>query len=126
MGAWGACKRGWAEVKDRYDWAAPRFVASGATLQIEYLASGVSGDLAYTVAIERSASHVIGQSAPAQMPLRVTQLFRKEDGDWKLIHRQADPLVEETAPGKRVLKKAIDVVSSEMRYRQEVFSRRGL
>ena len=70
----------------------------------EYLSSGVSGDLAYTVAIERSESRVVSQDAPARMSLRVTHLFRREEGEWKLIHRQADPLVEETSPASVVKK----------------------
>ena len=32
------------------------------------------------------------------MALRVTHVFRKEDGAWKLVHRQADPLIDKTAP----------------------------
>jgi ketosteroid isomerase-like protein len=98
MGAWGAYEKGWGEVGARYDWAAQRFVASGAKMQVEYLASGESGDLAYTVAIERSTVRVIGEEKPASMALRVTHLFRKEDGAWKLIHRHADPLMGKTAP----------------------------
>jgi ketosteroid isomerase-like protein len=38
------------------------------------------------------------------MPLRVTHIFRKEDGAWKMIHRHADPLIDKTAPAT-VLKK---------------------
>jgi ketosteroid isomerase-like protein len=51
----------------------------------------------YTVAIERSEARVAGQDAPASMGLRVTHLFRKEDGEWKMIHRHADPLIDKTA-----------------------------
>src|SRR5215216_6142317 len=54
MGAWGAYERGWNEAGPRYDWAAARFRESGARVKVEYLSTGVSGDLAYTVAIERS------------------------------------------------------------------------
>jgi ketosteroid isomerase-like protein len=25
------------------------------------------------------------------MTLRVTELYRRQDGDWKLVHRHADP-----------------------------------
>jgi ketosteroid isomerase-like protein len=98
MGAWGAYEKGWSEASPRYDWAAMRFEGSGAKARIEYLASGVSGDLAYTVAIERSEARLVGQEKSAPMPLRVTHLFRKEDGVWKLLHRHADPIIAKTAP----------------------------
>jgi ketosteroid isomerase-like protein len=99
MGAWGAYEKGWSEAGPRYDWAAARFKPSGAKVQIEYLASGVSGDLAYTIAIERSNALIVDQQERAPMALRVTHLFRKENGQWKLLHRHADPLIAKTAPG---------------------------
>ena len=99
MGAWGAYEKGWREAGPRYDWAAARFRPSGAKVQIEYLASGVSGDLAYTIAIERSNALIVDQRERTPMALRVTHLFRKENGEWKLLHRHADPLVGKTAPG---------------------------
>jgi ketosteroid isomerase-like protein len=91
-------EKGWTEVNPRYDWAAARFRDIGARAQIEYISSAASGDLAYTVAIERSEAMVAGQDKPATMVLRVTHVFRKENGDWKLVHRHADPLVDKTAP----------------------------
>jgi ketosteroid isomerase-like protein len=98
MGAWGAYEKGWAEVGPRYEWATARFKESGAKVQVEYLASAVSGELAYTVAIERSEVRLVDQDTPAAMALRVTHIFRKEDGAWKLVLRHADPLIEKTAP----------------------------
>lgn len=98
MGAWGAYEKGWQEAGPRYDWAAARFRKSGAQAKIEYLSSEVSGNLAYTVAIERSEAHLIDQDKPAAMALRVTHIFRKEDGAWRLVHRHADPLIGKTAP----------------------------
>jgi ketosteroid isomerase-like protein len=99
MGGWGAYEKGWNEVGPRYDWAAARFKESGAKVKIEYISSGVSGDLAYTVSIERSEAQVVGQEKPASMALRVTHIFRKEDREWKLVHRHADPIINKTAPG---------------------------
>jgi ketosteroid isomerase-like protein len=98
MGAWGAYEKGWPEVSARYDWAGARFRDSGASLKVEYLTSLVSGELAYTTEIERADVQLVGQDRPAPMALRVTHVFRKEDGAWKLILRHADPLVVKTAP----------------------------
>lgn len=70
MGAWGAYERRWKEAGPRYDGAASRFRESGATVEVEYLSSYVSGDLAYTAAIERSEARVAGQEKPASMPPR--------------------------------------------------------
>jgi ketosteroid isomerase-like protein len=100
MGAWGDYERGWSKVAPRYDWAAARFENSGARVHFEYLSMGVSGDLAYTIAIERSRVRIIDQKEPAAMSLRVTHLFRKEQGEWKLLHRHADPLMSKTAPAQ--------------------------
>lgn len=98
MGAWGDYEAGWSKVGPRYEWAAARFVPSGAKLSVEYLSLGSSGDVAYTVAIERSEALVVGQKRPRPMQLRVTHVFRKEDGAWRLVHRHADPLMNKTAP----------------------------
>jgi ketosteroid isomerase-like protein len=99
MGGWGGMAKGWTKVDPWYDWAAARFRESGAKVKIEYVSSEVSGNLAYTVAIERSEALVAGQDKPSTMALRVTHVFRMEDGNWKLVHRHADPLIDKTAPG---------------------------
>ena len=48
---------------------------------------------------ERRAVRLADTPATSPMTLRVTYVFRKEDGRWKLLHRHADPLVETAAPG---------------------------
>ena len=99
LGAFGGYEKGWNEVGPRYDWASSQFKAGGARIKVEYLNTGVSGDLAFTVAIERQDEVRLGdQENPAPRALRVTQVFRKENGAWKLLHRHADPLVEKKAP----------------------------
>jgi ketosteroid isomerase-like protein len=98
MGGWGGLAKGWTKVDPWYDWAAGRFRESGAKVRVEYISSEVSGNLAYTVSIERSEALVAGQDKPETMALRVTHIFRMEDGNWKLVHRHADPLIERTEP----------------------------
>jgi ketosteroid isomerase-like protein len=99
LGAFGGYEKGWNDVGPRYDWASSQFKESGAKMKVEYLNSGTSGDLAFTVSIERQEEVRLGdQRKPAPRALRVTQIFRKEDGAWKLLHRHADPLLEKKAP----------------------------
>jgi ketosteroid isomerase-like protein len=97
MGAWGAYEKGWTHLEPRYDRAAARFQPSGANLHLEYLSADISGHVAYTVTIERSQVLLTGQEKIAPMTLRVTHVFRKEDGVWKILHRHADSILEKTA-----------------------------
>ncbi len=98
FGAFGGYEKGWNEVGPRYDWAASQYKESGARKQIEYLNTAVSGDLAFTVAIERDDVRMGNQEKPAPRALRVTQIFIRQEGAWKLLHRHADPLLEKKAP----------------------------
>jgi ketosteroid isomerase-like protein len=52
------------------------------------VAVGVEGDLAYTVGHEHTQASVDGE--PRTYSLRVTQVYRREGGDWKVAHRHAD------------------------------------
>jgi ketosteroid isomerase-like protein len=55
---------------------------------VDLIAADVSGDLAYTVQREITSTTVNGQ--PRDYVLRVTQVYRREDGDWKVVHRHGD------------------------------------
>jgi ketosteroid isomerase-like protein len=55
---------------------------------IELVAADVSGDLAYTVHREITSTSVNGQHR--DYVLRVTQVYRREDGGWKVVHRHGD------------------------------------
>ena len=99
LGAFGGYgEKGWDAVGKRYDWASSQYKAGGATLKVEYVSILVSGDFAYTVGIERQEGARLGDQNPARRALRATQIFRRENGAWKLLHRHADPLVEKKAP----------------------------
>ncbi|MBA3768316.1 MAG: nuclear transport factor 2 family protein [Acidobacteria bacterium] len=95
----GYGEKGWDAVGARYDWASSQYKDSGAKMKVEYLSTGASEDLGFTVAIERQEEvRLGGQQNPTQRALRVTQIFRKEGGAWKLLHRHADPLMEKKSP----------------------------
>lgn len=80
---------GWDEVGKAFEWLASRF-ANG-EYRYEVIAAGASGDLGYIVGIEHSTASV-GGAAPEAYELRVTTVCRREDGDWKVVHRHADPM----------------------------------
>jgi ketosteroid isomerase-like protein len=55
---------------------------------VELVAADVSADLAYTVHREITSTSV--NHEPRDYTLRVTQVYRREDGVWKVVHRHAD------------------------------------
>lgn len=66
--------------------------APGAENRFDILHSGSDGDLGYWTGIQRSIIVLKDQAEPVAMNLRITELFRRVDGEWKLFHRHADPL----------------------------------
>jgi ketosteroid isomerase-like protein len=60
------------------------------------IAAGAGDDLAYTVGFEHTTAAVLG-GPPSAYVLRVTTVFRREDGDWKVVHRHADPAGSQAA-----------------------------
>jgi ketosteroid isomerase-like protein len=81
-------KSGWAELGPFFHWLAAQFSnTTGYTFDL--VACDVSGDLAYTVGYERYTGSLSG--GPAQdVVLRVTHIFRREEGEWKVVHRHGD------------------------------------
>lgn len=91
-GGFGAYEKGWEQVGSRLDWAASVFREGHST--IEMLAMGASGDLAYAVWIDHGQVRVAGRDGFSPMVLRITQIYRREEGMWKVIHRHGDPLTD--------------------------------
>lgn len=82
------------KVTDRYASDAGAF-GTGSTGHFEIIHAESSGDLGYWVGFQRASTYFKGKDDPVPFNLRITEIFRKEDGVWKLIHRHADPLAEE-------------------------------
>ena len=88
----GGTERGASHVLEVNEKGSRRF--HGGTTQLEILHSGESGDLAYWTGIQRASVKVEDGRDAVPMTLRVTEIFRRENGAWKLVHRHADPLSE--------------------------------
>jgi ketosteroid isomerase-like protein len=86
---------GWAEVGPMFEKIAARF-ANCSSCEWEVVAAHVGTDVAYLLAIERTTASV-GGSEPTPYTLRSTTIFRREDGEWKIVHRHADPIDESAA-----------------------------
>jgi ketosteroid isomerase-like protein len=88
FGAGGPIEKGHKPVTDTMRWVGSRFTGCEA-MDVENTVVASSGDLAYTVGFERS--HVSIDGGPARdMTVRVTHIYRRIDGEWKLMHRHAD------------------------------------
>lgn len=85
-----------AEVNDLFDRLASRF-SNGEPAELEVIAAGASGDLGYVVGYEHTTASV-GGAPPAPYDLRVTLIFRRENGQWRAVHRHADPVTAGQRP----------------------------
>jgi ketosteroid isomerase-like protein len=81
-------RSGWEQLEPAFQQLAESFSGSE-SFQYEVIAAGVSGDLGYVAGIERSVAARRG-AEPVQYALRVTTIFRREDGAWKVVHRHGD------------------------------------
>ena len=88
FGAGGPSEKGHKPVTDTMHWVGSRFTGADA-VDVEHTVIASSGDLAYTVGFERSHVSVDGRP-PRDMAVRVTHIYRRIDGEWKLMHRHAD------------------------------------
>lgn len=87
---------GWTKVSEAFDWLAANF-SNFESSEYEVIAADVSGDLAYVVCIERTVGSFRG-SEVRPYALRVTTIFRREGGEWKVVHRHADSFKEPAPP----------------------------
>jgi ketosteroid isomerase-like protein len=97
-GLWGGVESGWAEVGERWEWVASQFVPGPGEVRSDTAFLTVNGDMAYGVFIERWWGQLKSRSEPAELMLRATLIFRREDGTWKAIHRHGDSGVEKAPP----------------------------
>ncbi len=103
FGPMGGHVEGAKKVGSTYERGAEPFQAGGKS-KLKILHMGASNGLAYWVGLQQ-ATVFMGKSPKATpMSLRITEVFRREDDEWKLIHRHADMLASET-DGKKTKQK---------------------
>ena len=77
---------GWEEVRGSFEGAAGLMTDSHVELIDQRIYAGT--DLAYETGIERGGAKLAGE--PVEFEHRVTNVYRLEDGQWKMIHHHTD------------------------------------
>ena len=66
--------------------------SDGEIVGFDRVATYATDDLACVVEVERFTVRLANASELASVALRVTSLYRREAGGWRLVHRHADPI----------------------------------
>lgn len=82
----GGREVGWNQVRPVWDQVAS--VASGGQIALADQLISVAGDMAYEVGVERGQATLAGERIAIEH--RVTNVYRREDGAWKVVHHHTD------------------------------------
>ena len=86
LGAWGNAQ-GQHELDELFA-SLGRSFSDCTSYAFELVAHDVTGEMAYTAGFEHTSASVDGQ--PRTYTLRATQVYRLEDGQWRVAHRHGD------------------------------------
>ena len=87
----GPFVQGFPQVAKTMEAAAAHY-KDGEASEFEQIAKHVSEDVAYLVEVERFNTKIGGREDLTPVSLRCTSIFRMEGGNWRLVHRHADPI----------------------------------
>ncbi|MBG6135922.1 ketosteroid isomerase-like protein [Longispora fulva] len=82
----GGRQEGWEEVRASWDGAAQAF--SDGMVKVSDLSVHAVDGLAYTLGTEHVDAKAGGKKVHSD--IRATNIYRREGGDWKMIHHQTD------------------------------------
>jgi ketosteroid isomerase-like protein len=97
----GPPSKGWEKAAATMDRAATNF-RDGEATGFERISEYATADLGYIIEIERFRSKVGGGDKLVPISLRVTTVFRREDGGWRIVLRHADPITSARPPASIV------------------------
>lgn len=95
FGALGPCKTTWPDIDRTFRWVASRFGDPHMSTDLEVVEVGE--DLAYTVGYEQGHMAIDGKQQ--RVKIRVTQIFRRESDEWRMVHRHGDFAPIDDSPG---------------------------
>lgn len=98
---WGGYEKGWDGVSQRWDWAGRQF--KGGSVSYENITTVVTEDMFFVTDIETYTNQsMAGVEADTGWSNRVTHIFRREDGEWRLVHRHANRFEAQYQPSTRL------------------------
>jgi len=95
FGALGPRKTNRSDIEQAFRWVASRF--SDPVMLTDFEVVEVADGLAYTVGYEHGELAIDGKKQHVRV--RVTQIFRREGNEWKLVHRHGDFAPVDDSPG---------------------------
>jgi ketosteroid isomerase-like protein len=98
---YGPPVRGWEQVAAATERAAA-LRSDGKFVGSEVVSKYATPELAYVVQIERAEAKIGSRDEITPYAVRATRIFRPEDGEWKVVHRHADPITT-AQPAESVL-----------------------
>ena len=88
----GGYTKGTLEVARKYENDAATFGAETRSSRFEVFHAYADDELGYWTGLQHAEVKMRGRDALVPMKLRVTEVFRKDGGEWRIIHRHADML----------------------------------
>ena len=100
---WGGYEKGWEAVSKRWDWAGAQF--RGGSVRYENISTVMTPELFYVTDIETfEGQRVASVEGVTGWSNRVTHIFRREEGEWRLLHRHGNRLESQYEPSARLVK----------------------
>lgn len=82
----GGRQVGWDEVRGSFEQVAG--IASGGHAELRDQSIQVAGDMAYEVGVESGQVTIAGEQVDIEQ--RVTNVYRREAGQWRIVHHHTD------------------------------------
>ena len=82
----GERDEGWEQVRSSFEQVGS--LASGGQIRLNDQLIRVGTDLAYEVGVEEGEATLASERVPFRQ--RVTNIYRREGGEWKMVHHQPD------------------------------------
>jgi ketosteroid isomerase-like protein len=96
FGAAGMYTSGWDALSRLFPWVSSRF-SHVTDYSFEVLVAEVVGDMAYAIGYERFSGSIAGRPVE-HVTVRSTHIYRREEGEWKIVHRHGDNPPHDPSP----------------------------